>query len=70
MCERNLHFFKSLIMDDYNNAAPITPSIFVHSNPLKEAYNDFKKELRDENLKGYRQIQGDRNKETLNTDSN
>jgi len=49
-------------MDDYKNASPITPSIFVHSNPLKETHND--KEPRDENLKVFRQIQGDRNKET------
>ena len=57
-------------MGNYKNASPITPSIFVHCNPLKETHNDFEKELSDENLKVYRQIQGDRNKETLNNDSN
>ena len=31
-------------MDNYNNPSPITPSIFDHSNPLKETLEEFKEE--------------------------
>lgn len=50
-------------MNTHTNSVFITPSIFDHSDPLKDSYKTHEKKQRVETLKDSRKIQGDRKKE-------
>ena len=45
-------------MDNYNNACPITQSIFSHCNPLKKIPNEFEKEPGEETPEVFEPVQG------------
>ena len=51
------------VMNTHTNSVFITPSIFDHSDPLKDSYKTHEKKQRVETLKDSRKIQGDRKKE-------